>query len=185
MAQAPKKANDAGATADSTKKKKKLLLMIGVAVALIAISVGGTVVALKMLSPPVADAPVASAAPVSTFAPAIYFEMTPNFTINFSVNGRQRFLQASIALLYRDPALESLLSLHMPAIRNGLVMLFGSKNFDELQTPEGKEQLKAESLVVIQALLKKEQDALVASGATKGVSLATVEQVLFTNFVMQ
>lgn len=185
MAQAPKKANDAGATADTTKKKKKLLLMIGVAVVLIAISVGGTVVALKMLSPPAAETPAAAAAPTPTLAPAIYFEMTPNFTINFTVNGRQRYLQAAITLLYRDPALESLLTLHMPAIRNGLVMLLSSKNFDELQTPEGKEQLKLDALVVIQNLLKKEQDALVASGTTEGLPAGNVEQVLFTNFVMQ
>ena len=111
--------------------------------------------------------------------------MTPNFTINFTVNGRQRYLQAAITLLYRDPALESLLTLHMPAIRNGLVMLLSSKNFDELQTPEGKEQLKLDALVVIQNLLKKEQDALVASGTTEGLPAGNVEQVLFTNFVMQ
>lgn len=185
MAQAPKKANDAGANADATKKKKKLLLMIGVAVALVTLSVGGTVIALKMLSPPAAETPASDAAPAPTLAPAIYFEMTPNFTINFTVNGRQRYLQAAITLLYRDPALESLLTLHMPAIRNGLVMLLSSKNFDELQTPEGKEQLKADSLVVIQTLLKKEQDALAASDPEKEVPLATVEQVLFTNFVMQ
>lgn len=185
MAQAPKKANDAGGDADAGKKKKKLLLLIGLAVALVAVSVGGTVVALKMFAPPAAETNAEHAAPAPTLAQAVYFEMTPNFTINFTVNGRQRYLQAAITLMYRDPALESLLSLHMPAIRNGLVMLLSGKNFDELQTPEGKEQLKAEALVVIQTLLKKEQDALVASGETKGVSLANVEQVLFTNFVMQ
>ncbi len=184
MAQAPKKANDAGGNADSGQKKKKLLLLIGVAVTLVIISVGSTVVALKMLSPSTPESHGEHAA-VPTLAPAVYFEMTPNFTINFTVNGRQRYLQAAITLMYRDPGLDSLLSLHMPAIRNGLVMLFSSKNFDELQTPEGKEQLKAEALVIIQTLLQKEQSALVASGATKGVSLANVEQVLFTNFVMQ
>lgn len=184
MAQAPKKANDAGGDAGAGKKKK-LLLLIGVAVALVAVSVGGTIVALKMLAPSASEAHSEDTAPAPTLAQAIYFEMTPNFTINFTVNGRQRYLQAAITLLYRDPALESLLSLHMPAIRNGLVMLFSSKSFDELQTPEGKEQLKADSLVIIQSLLKKEQDALVASGTTKGLSLETVEQVLFTNFVMQ
>lgn len=185
MAQAPKKATDAGENADSGKKKKKLLLIIGVAVALVAVSVGGTIVALKVLAPPATEVPAEEAAAAPTLAPAIYFEMTPNFTINFTVNGRQHFLQAAITLMHRDPALDSLLTLHMPAIRNGLVMLLSSKNFDELQTPEGKEKLKAESLVIIQALLKKEQEALVASGAAEKLSAANVEQVLFTNFVMQ
>ncbi len=185
MAQAPKKANDAGANAEAAPKKKKLLMMIGVGVALVALSVGGTVVALKMLAPPAADAPAADAAPHPTLAPAVYVELTPNFVINYAVDGRQRYLQASITLMHRDPLLDKLISLHMPAIRNGLVMLLSSKNFNDLQTAEGKEQAKADSLAVVQGLLKKEQDALVASGAKEGLTTANVEQVLFTNFVMQ
>ena len=130
MAAAPKAKTD-GAESGS---KKKLFLMIGIAVALIIISIGGTVVALKILSPapPAGEAVAAAEHAPSTLAPAIYYAMTPNFTINFNVNGRQRYLQAAITLLYRDPLLEELLTLHMPAIRNGLVMLFSAKNFDEL-----------------------------------------------------
>ncbi|WP_331346997.1 flagellar basal body-associated FliL family protein [Cellvibrio sp. UBA7661] len=184
MAVAPKK--DAGnADADAGSKKKKLFLIIGLAVALVAISVGGTVVALKMLSPAPAGGAAEEHAKEAILAPAIYFEMTPNFTINFNVNGRQRYLQAAITLLYRDPELESLLTLHMPAIRNGLVMLLSSKNFDELQTEEGKETLRAEALEIIRGQLQKEREALIASGNGDKVSSANVEQVLFTNFVMQ
>jgi flagellar FliL protein len=189
MAAAPKAKTDAGnAEADAgSKKKKKLFLIIGLAVALIAISVGGTVVTLKILSPapPVGEAGAADVHAKSTLAPAIYYEMTPNFTINFNVNGRQRYLQAAITLLYRDPLLEELLKLHMPAIRNGLVMLLSAKNFEELQTNEGKEILREEALEIIRSQLQKEQDALVARGEGKKVSPANIEQVLFTNFVMQ
>lgn len=184
MAQAPKKANDAGANGDGAPKKKKLLLIVGLAVVLVALSIGGTVVTIKLLAPPSTDVPAAHAAPAPTFAPAVYHALEPNFTINFTVNGRQRFLQAALTLMHRDPALDGLLTLHMPAIRNGLVMLFSSKSFDELQTQEGKEQLKAESLAIINTLLKKERDALIASGA-KEVPQGNIEQVLFTNFVMQ
>jgi len=189
MAAAPKAKNDAGnADADAgAKKKKKLFLMIGIAVALIAISIGGTIAALKILSPapPSGTAEAEEEHVESALAPAIYYEMKPNFTINFNVNGRQRYLQASMTLLYRDPLLEELLKLHMPAIRNGLVMLLSAKNFDELQTNEGKETLKEEALEIIRSQLQKEQEALVASGKSDEVSPANVEQVLFTNFVMQ
>ena len=187
MAAAPPKnaATPPVVDAGAANKKKKLFLIIGVAVVLIAISVGGTVVALKFLSPaPVAGDTTEEKTSV-VLAPAIYLDMTPNFTINFSVNGRQRYLQATITLLYRDPELQSLLSLHMPAIRNGLVMLLSNKNFDELQTMEGKETLRVEALAIIQGQLQKERQALIDSGKGKGVSAATVEQVLFTNFVMQ
>lgn len=188
MAAAPQKAKpDAEADAGS-KKKKKLFLMIGLAVALVAISIGGTVVALKMLSPP-AESPAADSKEeekVSGLAPAIYFDMAPNFTINFNVNGRQRYLQAAITLLYREPALEELLKLHMPAIRNGLVMLLSGKSFEELQTVEGKETLKLEALDIINKQLEKEQQALIEkSEEEEKPAIAKVEQVLFTNFVMQ
>ena len=181
MAAAPKK--ETGNADESASKKKKILLIIGLAVALIAVSIGGTVLALKMLSP----SPTAEAASKKTavLAPAIYFEMTPNFTINFNVNGRQRYLQAAITLLYRDPKLQSQLTLHMPAIRNGLVMLLSTKDFDELQTEEGKETLRAEALESIRSQLQKEREILVAKGKGDDISPANIEQVLFTNFVMQ
>lgn len=189
MAAAPKAKTDAAnadAAADAKKKKKKLFLIIGLAVALIAISIGGTVVALKFLAPaPPAGEATEEEHAESTLAPALYYEMTPNFTINFNVNGRQRYLQAAITLLYRDPLLEELLKLHMPAIRNGLVMLLSAKNFEELQTNEGKEILREEALEIIRNQLQKEQEALVTSGKSEEVSPANVEQVLFTNFVMQ
>jgi flagellar FliL protein len=192
MAAAPKTKNDtanaaanADAAADAKKKKKKLFLIIGLAVVLIAVSIGGTVVALKILSPAPAGEGAEAEHAKATLMPAIYYEMTPNFTINFNVNGRQRYLQAAITLMYRDPLLEELLKLHMPAIRNGLVMLLSAKNFDELQTNEGKEALRAEALEIIRNQLQKEQEALAASGKSEEASPANVEQVLFTNFVMQ
>jgi flagellar FliL protein len=143
-------------------------------------------VALEFLAPAPPEGEVAEEEQAeSTLAPALYYEMTPNFTINFNVNGRQRYLQAAITLLYRDPLLEELLKLHMPAIRNGLVMLLSAKNFEELQTNEGKEILRKEALEIIRSQLQKEQEALVTSGKSEEVSPSNVEQVLFTNFVMQ
>jgi flagellar FliL protein len=64
-------------------------------------------------------------------------------------------------------------------------MLLSSKNFDELQTEEGKETLRAEALDVIRGQLQKEREILVARGKGDKVSSANIEQVLFTNFVMQ
>lgn len=195
-----KKANDDKAPAagdEGSKKKKKLLMMIGLAVGLVALSIGGTVLTLKMLSPPdsKADAEEEVAEEAKVLAPAIYQTLKPNFTINFNVNGRQRYLQAEVTLMYRDATIDPLLTLHMPAIRNGLVMLFSGKNFDELQTPEGKEILRNESLEIVNDILMKEQAALAAAKekeegddsdkAKKASEYPIVEQVLFTNFVMQ
>lgn len=207
MAAAPQKQPVAENTeADKKGGKKKLLLIIGLALLLVAISVGGTLITLKFLAPDKADEQVVEKdkAP-QPLPPAIYYELSPNFTINFNVNGRQRFLQAQITLLYRDEELEPLLKLHMPVIRNGLVMLLSSKNFAELQTTEGKESLRAEALKTVRDILEKEQVAAHAGdekdedekdkdkdekdadkkGDEHPPEYPNVEQVLFTNFVMQ
>ena len=52
-------------------------------------------------------------------------------------------------------------------------MLFASQNFDSLMTPVGKEMLRQQATTTVQELAKKE------------VGDGVVEQVLFTNFVLQ
>ncbi len=185
MAAAPQKAAD---NAGEEKKggKKKLLLIVGLAVLLVAISIGGTVAVLKFLAPHPDSVSTPEEKAPEPLAPAIYYQLDPNFTITFNVNGRQRFLQAQITLLYRDEALEPLLKLHMPVIRNGLVMLLSSKQFDSLQTSEGKEALRAEALAEIQGVLRKEQAAAHPDDDKEHpAEYPNIEQVLFTNFVMQ
>lgn len=207
--------NDSQAGDEAKQKKKKLFIMIGVAVLLMVISIGGTLLAVNLMSSDskkdVAEESTDedeendeesedSESEVATLEPAIYFTMEPNFTVNFNVDGRQRYLQAEITLLYRNPEVESLLTLHMPAIRNQLVMLLGGKSFDELQNHDSREKLKLEALAAIQAILDKEHAALNKQDedeedeedeeadedeeAEKLPSLV-VEQVLFTRFVMQ
>lgn len=215
MAVDPKKAKNENAEEEGqaqetggNQKKKKLFIMIGIGVLLMALSIGGTLIAVKMMSPDkksddseeVVDeeAEVEEETPA---APAIYFTMTPNFTVNFNVDGRQRYLQAEITLLYRNPEVETLLRLHMPAIRNQLVMLLSGKSFDELQNSESREKLKAESLAAIQSILDKENAALNKKNSEEEesdeeeedeeesdeekVPPLVIEQVLFTKFVMQ
>ena len=188
MAAAPKKTDDAKGNAPAAAEtkaggKKKILLFAGLGVLLVAISVGGTIAALKFLAPADKTAAAEEVAAPKALEPAVYMPLSPNFTISFHVNGRQRFLQAEITLMYRDSQLTSLLDQHMPAIRNNLVMLMSGKNFDELQTEAGKDVLRGEALAAVQAIITKEQQALKAQG--EEVAESTIEQVLFTNFVMQ
>jgi flagellar protein FliL len=208
---------------EGKKKKKKLFIMIGVGVLLMAISIGGTLLAVKLMSSDskkdVAeesadedeenededaeakdeDEEESEDEEVAEVAPAIYFTMEPNFTVNFNVDGRQRYLQAEITLLYRNPEVESLLTLHMPAIRNQLVMLLGGKSFDELQNHDSREKLKLEALTAIQSILDKENTALNKKDKSEDeedeeesdeedsekLPALVIEQVLFTRFVMQ
>lgn len=211
----PKKAKNDNAEeeqapeAGGNQKKKKLFIMIGIGVLLMGLSIGGTLLAVKMMSSDkksdeqeeVVDEEEVEEEETPA-APAIYFTMQPNFTVNFNVDGRQRYLQAEITLMYRNPEVDSLLKLHMPAIRNQLVMLLSGKNFDELQNAESREKLKGEALLAIQSILDKENAALHQQKVDEDeededdeeedeesdeeqLPALVIEQVLFTKFVMQ
>ena len=82
-------------------------------------------------------------------------------------------MQVSLALMARDPQQLATLKVHMPALRNQLVMLFSSQNFDQLYAPLGLDLLKQQVTASVQDLAMRE------------VGAPVVEQVLFTNFVMQ
>lgn len=222
MAADPKKANkdrnekeadeeNQNAETGSGQKKKKLFIMIGIGVLLMGLSIGGTLLAVNMMSSDKKSDSVAEESDEESeevdeetpAAPAIYYTMQPNFTVNFNVDGRQRYLQAEITLLYRNPEIDALLKLHMPAIRNQLVMLLSGKSFDELQNPDSREKLKVESMAAIQSILDKENAALKEKSKsddeedekesdeedeneeTEKTPPLVIEQVLFTKFVMQ
>ena len=182
-----------GAVDESKQKKKKLFMFIGLGVLLVAISVGATFfVVSKMMggknSGGEDEAAASSEAVEEVAKPAIYFPLK-TFTVNYDVNGRQRFLQAELTLMYRDEAVLKTLELHMPALRNSLVMLLSRQVFDELQTAEGKEKLRTDALAEIQGIIAKETAAAAEKSDEKDAkekpSSANVEQVLFTQFVMQ
>ena len=183
------------AVIEAKKKKKKLFMFIGLAVLLVLISVGATffIVSKMMASKHSADGDEASSessGSESAVAPAIYYPLKPNFTVNYDVNGRQRFLQAELTLMYRDPAVVKTLELHMPAVRNGLVLLLSSQVFEELQTLEGKEKLRAAALQTVQDIIAKEETASAEKTKEKDKPKdkkpqPNIEQVLFTQFVMQ
>lgn len=194
------------AAVEAKKKKKKLFMFIGLVVLLVLISVGATffIVSKMMGSKHSSDSDETSAESSEptedvTVAPAIYYSLK-TFTVNYDVNGRQRFLQAELTLMYRDEAVMKTLELHMPAVRNGLVMLLSRQVFEELQTAEGKEKLRAAALQTVQDTIAKEESAVADKDKkkdnekddkkdkekTKDKKLRpNIEQVLFTQFVMQ
>lgn len=158
--------------------KKKIIILAVVGILLIGLSVGGTLMALKMLAPPpepeLAEGQEGADEPEEPVKqPAIYYPLKPAIIVNFEARGRQRYLQADLTLMARDELVIEAVELHMPMIRNALVLLFGGQLYEELQTAEGKELLRQQALESVQMLLEQE------------IGEPGVEQVLFTNFVMQ
>ncbi len=156
----------------AAKGKLKLILLLVLALVLaIGLSVGATWFFLhKSDSKPEAEP---AAAATNAKQPAIYESMSPAFVVNFNQNGRQRYMQVSITMQARDQAALDALKVHMPVIRNNLVMLFSGQAFESLATPVGQEMLRQKATASVQEVAQKEVGKLV------------VDQLLFTNFVLQ
>lgn len=162
--------------------KKKLIIIILIGVLVLAASVVGTLWMLGVFDSDEEEVVEGEAteemaaeeqAAASKPSPAMYFPIKPAFVVNFSSRGRQRYLQADVTIMTRDPDVFTALQTHLPLVKNRLVMLFSGQVYEELQTDEGKELLRQQSQEALQELLQQE------------LGKGEVEEVLFTNFVMQ
>ncbi len=105
--------------------------------------------------------------------PAVYLALDPAFVVNFEDQGVVRFLQITAEVGTHDPLALDAVKLHMPIIRNNLVMLFSNLNLANVTTREGKEKLRADALVEVQKVLQEQ------------IGEPGVENIYFTSFVMQ
>lgn len=153
--------------------KKKLILLLVVGLVLVSLSVGGTLFALKMYNQDPAEELAEGETAPAVKLPAVYFPLKPAIIVNFQARGRQRLLQAEVSLKLREADAVAAVELHMPMIRNALVMLLSGQVYEDMQTLEGRELLRQQALTEIQGILQTE------------IGKPGVEQVLFTNFVMQ
>lgn len=158
--------------------KGKLIMLVVLALVLVGLSVGGTILALSFLGgdeeAEVSEEEAAAAAEVVEEAkPAIYYPLKPTLLVNYNVRGRQRFLQADLSLMVRDDDVVAAIEQHSAMLQHSLLMLFGSQEYTELQTAEGKELVRQMALDEIRRLVEQE------------IGKPGVEQVLFTNLVMQ
>ncbi len=104
---------------------------------------------------------------------ANYMALEPPFVVNFEDEKAVRFLQISVEVMSRDAGALEDINLHMPAIRNELVILFSSQEAGAVGTREGKLRLREQTLAEINKILKRE------------TGKAGIEAVYFTSFVMQ
>ncbi|NLY59375.1 MAG: flagellar basal body-associated protein FliL [Gammaproteobacteria bacterium] len=150
-------------------KKRKSLILVSVGLVALLLSAGGLTYALLSGTE---DGEVA-APKEAVRQPALYHSLEPAFTVNYAHGGRQRYMQVSVVLMGRNADALAAVAEHAPLIRNQLVMLFSSADFDELSTAEGKEQLREQATLAVQNLLQQE------------FGKPGIESVLFTNLVLQ
>tara|TARA_R110002073_G_scaffold37621_10_gene108437 strand:- start:8024 stop:8566 length:543 start_codon:yes stop_codon:yes gene_type:complete len=166
--------------ADGGKRKK--LIIIGAAVVLLLAAIGGG--AFWFLSGEdeaevvgedgeVVEADAEGGLFASGPGKAIYHKLKPNFVTTFEANSRQRYVQLEVTLVTREAEVIKALVKHQPLIRNALVMLIAEQDYLELQTKEGKAALRDAAVTTVQGILETE------------IGIPGIEQVLFTEFVMQ
>ena len=105
--------------------------------------------------------------------PAVYLALDPPFVVNFEDQGVVRFLQITVEVGTHDPLVLDAAKLHMPIIRNNLVMLFSSQDLKSVTSREAKEKLRADALAEVRKVLEEQTGD------------PGVENVYFTSFVMQ
>jgi flagellar FliL protein len=94
------------------------------------------------------------------------------FTVNLQSEHDQH-LQTNLTLKVEDPSKADLIKLHMPEVRDHILLLLSSKTASQIATVEGKKKLAAEVAAEI-------NESFSAEGSSRAV-----ESVLFTSFVIQ
>lgn len=117
------------------------------------------------------DADVAETA--SARAPVQYLELSPAFIVNFPHQGRQRFMQATVTVMGRDTVAMEAVNQHMPVIRHNLINLLSAQLILVFEDPAGIERLRQMATDEVNQVLQRE------------IGRDGIEQLLFTNFVMQ
>ncbi len=154
---------------ENNGKSKKLIIIIAAAVLII----GGAAAAFFMMGDSPEEVGTASTEPVKQ-AP-MYHAVDKPFIVNFSnqSNGAVGYLQIKLKVMARDKEAIDAFILHTPAIKHELLMLFFSQNYDALNTREGTETLRQQTLETVNKILKDEQHT------------SLLEAVYFTSLIMQ
>jgi flagellar FliL protein len=172
--------------AEAPKKKSKLIPMVGSAVVLVA----GATAALWYLG----IGPFAGGRPKHAEATAAIEEGEPEgageaeggkggkpgeapgglvalapFIANLADDGGRRYLKATFQIDFGSATVPASVEAHLPQMRDLLLTLFTSKTYDEIRTPEGKQQLREEIIGRVNQVLDRD----------------LAKAVYFTEFIVQ
>ncbi|MDH3451411.1 MAG: flagellar basal body-associated FliL family protein [Gammaproteobacteria bacterium] len=157
------------AAPESRGSKKNLILIILGAVLLIGASAGGTFFLIGGDSQ-VAETQATDEEAAKPPREPRYLDLDPPFTVN--LEGSSSLLRISISLLVYGNDVESVVTEHMPQIRNSLVLLFSNQDAASVKDRSGKDKLRQNTLETIREIVSQytEIDEM---------------EVFFTGFVMQ
>ena len=156
---------------ETPKKSKKMLIII---IAAVVVLLGGGGAGYFFLMGSDVDEVVEEVR-----LPAVYTHIRtkngrPMFVSTvLSDDERTHYLQAYVVAKSRDPLVAPALEKHMPLIVSRLNTMFSTQEFAKLSTLEGKQNLRSDATKLLQDIMRQRID------------IPGVDEVLFTNFVMQ
>jgi flagellar FliL protein len=178
MAEAEEENENQEENTGSSGGMMKIILIANAVIVLIAIAVGLTIFLMSGDEEP-ADQDTEVLTDMETpkkakkTGPPIYIPLNPAFVVNFENQEQVSFLQVDIEIMTYDPGVEEAIKIHMPRVRNELLLLLGGKQYHEINTRDGKRMLAQDAITEIKRVLEE-------AGAP-----SSVQALYFTSFVMQ
>lgn len=107
--------------------------------------------------------------------PALYTSLHPPLVVNLKdTSGSSHYMQITMEVMARDQHVIDAVKNHAPAIRNSLILMYGSNvDYDAVNTREGKEKMLADALAAIQKIMRER------------IGTDGVEAVYFTSLIIQ
>ena len=106
---------------------------------------------------------------------AIYHELHPAFVANFTGKSKKKYMQVYMVALANNESVIEDLKMHMPAVRNDVLMTLSRTTSDQIETVEGQEELRQKVLETVKNTMKMKT----------GKEDETIQDLYFTKFVAQ
>ncbi len=157
---------------------KSKMGLIGIVVVLLAVFAGGGYFAAPyiqdMISPAEAEAEAVEEPEPANTKPALFASLHPPLVINITDSyGESHFLQVTLEVMAREQDVINEVKNHSAVIRNSLILMYGSVDFEYVVQRAGKEKMLSDALEEIREIVKRE------TGETG------VEAVYFTSLIIQ
>lgn len=157
---------------------KKMIMMAGGGLVLVGATVAGTLflapkeapIALDENGEPIVVAPeLPKADPIERF----YYNIHPEFVVNFEGKSSPKFLMLEMSVATSDEKAKNAIDDHSPELRNNLLMMLGEQRSEDLLTTSGKDALREKAHEIVEEV------------SAKHYGPGRVTDVFFTRFVMQ
>ena len=86
----------------------------------------------------------------------IYVPVKPAFVVNYGGKGKLKYMKLEVSIRAKDTPASNAIRHHMPLIRDYLVRAFSRLQDEDVDTQQGKENVRVTALEGIKQLLKEE-----------------------------